>query len=111
MAGHTAHLRNDVKHAVAVAIESYFVQLLHIARLLTLAPQLAARTREINPSPCNLRFMQRFGIGPSKHQHAPAFKILRHHGNKPVGVELHLVDPILCHNRTVMPFSAMYFLA
>src|SRR5579883_71160 len=69
---------------VAVAIDPKLDQPLRLAGRFTLAPELAARPREIGDAAGGQRFLHRLAAHPGDHQHLTAVVLLRHSSDETV---------------------------
>ena len=91
MAGDTL-LVDQEQQRVAVAIEPQFLQVLHLAGGLALAPQRLPRARPIAGAPFRERKPHRLAIHPGEHQDFAGIVLLRDRGYEPVRAELDRVQ-------------------
>src|SRR5437588_4461878 len=102
VAGNAAHLLHPEQQRIGVAVDAHLAQLLHVAGLLALSPEPLARARPVDGFLARHRLFQRFAVHPRDPEHPARGKILRDHGNEPLLVPRHLVEPFV-HMRTSMP--------
>ena len=93
-AGFVPLLRHFEQNHVVVAIQADLVDGLHVAGLLALEPQLAARAAEIHRPARFRRLLQGLAVHPGEHQHVIGALFLGDHGHQPLGVPFHVVKPV-----------------
>src|ERR1044071_1085063 len=101
-APHLLHLQQD---RVGVAVDAHLAHLLHIARLLALAPKLPARARPVDRFVRFGGLLQGIAVHPCHGQDFSALCVLRDDGDQAVSVPCNFVEA--AHKRTSMPRLCM----
>src|SRR6516165_3390425 len=83
------------EHGVGIAVDIDILDLLHVAGLLALAPELAAATAEVNGSAGAHSFLERLAVHPCDHEHFAGLVVLRDRRHQPAGlVEVDVHSPL-----------------
>src|SRR5690554_3215625 len=79
---------------VVVAIQAQLMQHLYMARLFTLAPQLAPGAGPVDGAAFRCGELQRFAVHPGDHEYAAAGGVLGDGRDQAVGVPFDAVQPV-----------------
>src|SRR5262245_41042745 len=86
VAGRPADLLDLQQDRVGVAVEEDAADLLHVAALFALAPQLVAAATEVAGPPRAQRLVERFAVHPRQHQHLAGVGVLRDRRDQSAGL-------------------------
>ncbi len=94
MASDATDLLDHQDNDVGVTVQAQFMQLLHMTRFFTFAPEFATRTRPIDGTVLGRRQAQGLAVHPGHHQHPAGLVILSDCRHQTVAVPVNLVQPV-----------------